>query len=48
MNVSDVASKFYNELLGIYLNECEWFSDAKMEKMKRKYDSINLTLDTYD
>ena len=48
MNVSDVASKFYNELLGIYLNECEWFSDAKMEKMKRKHDPINLTLDTYD
>ena len=30
MNLSDAGSKLYNEVLGIYLDECKWFSEAKM------------------
>ena len=41
----DGASKLYNELLGIYLDEYKEFVDAKIEKIDPKYDPINLTRD---
>ena len=48
MNVYDVASQWYNELLGIYLEEYEELSDPKIEKIDPKYDPNNLTFDTFD
>ena len=48
MNVYDLSSKFYNELLGIYLDEYEKCSDVKVKTTDPRYDSINLTLDIND
>lgn len=45
MNVYDVASRIYNELLGIYLDRWEEDSDDKIKKMNPKYDPFNSTLD---
>ena len=48
MNVYDLSSKSYNELLGIYLDEYEKCSDVKVKTTDPRYDSINLTLDIND
>ena len=47
MKMYGIASKLFNELLGIYLDEYKKVSDDKIEKMYPKYDPTNSTLDTY-
>ena len=42
------TSKLYNELLGIYVDECYGLSDAERSKMNPKYDPTNLTLKDYN
>ena len=46
MNVHYTASKLYNEMLGIYCDEYEEFSDAKIKKMGSKHEPTNLMLNT--
>ena len=45
--MNNIASELHNKLLEIYLDKFIDFSDAKRNKMNRKYDPMNLTLDAY-
>ena len=46
-NVDDTSSELYNELLEIYFDQKNDFSDDIRSKMDPKYDATNLTLDPY-
>ena len=44
----DTASELYNCLKGIYFDEYFELSDAKINKIKHKYDSQKLFLETHN
>ena len=44
----NAASELYNYLKGIYFYEYFELSDAKINKMKHKYDSKKLFLETHN
>ena len=48
INAYGTASELYNEMLRIYCDEYNDLSNAKRKEMDVKYDTVNLTLNTYD
>ena len=44
----DTASKLPNDLLEIYRDKCNKFSDAKKNKMNRKYNPKTIFISNYD
>ena len=44
----DTVSKSYNEMIGVYFDEYQEFSNPKIKKMDPKYEATNLMLNTYD